>query len=228
MRCDQLDLFPGQARLLIRDVICQPVRRDNANVGRLPFISDSPITDKNDESTHPFVAAAILVDQSPHLGGVRNCLVEAILFLCSAIDKDPFAITKRDLAASAPEFRLDRKDPGWSDHHMIDVITVAFQVVGDAVSVGAKIIQDFRDTEFPALPTVQLDEFSEYATKKNHAGPGRDDREAQLQFRGWRLMTPEPVFIESPENPKESRHEIQRKESVLDQPLLLVPERLAG
>src|SRR2546421_2809516 len=120
VRSDQLDLAALQSRLLIHDVIYQPVRRKHVRVSRAPIVFDSPVADENHQRPYPFVQLAVVLDELMDFPCIPARLFQRIFFFRKPVDEQSFAISKSDLTLATSELRLDRENSRRSDDHVID------------------------------------------------------------------------------------------------------------
>ena len=228
MRRDELDFTSCQPRLLVDDVIDEFVRSNDTRICRLPSVSNPPITYENQHRADPFFNFAILPDHPAHLGGVRYCLIKTILFLRSSIDKQTFAIAKCDLASSATKFRFNGIDAGGPDHNMVDIESVAGQVMSHTVSVVPQIIQNLGHSHFPVFTTIEATKLGNQTTKAKPGESGHNDGYDQPKQRDRWCSSPCVGRFNDPNEPKEKRNPDVRREAVFQQTIFLVAERLSG
>ena len=184
MRGDQFDLVLREARLLIDNIFDEAVDSNDAGICRLPFVSDSPIPDENNQCPDPIVDIAIPLDHPPHVSCVPHCLVQAILFFGLAIDEQSLAIPKCDLPPAASEFGLDHKNPRGTDHDVINVKTIPNQIVKGVISIWTQVIQDLCNAHFAALTANQPPRFRYQPQVDDRRHPSDDDCKPQPKIQG--------------------------------------------
>lgn len=155
MRRNQLDLATSQPRLLTDEIRHEPIGSDYSRVRRLPLVSDSPIPHENEDGINPLMDVAILFDHAADFCGIRNRLIETIVFFRTSIDEQSFAVPETNLSRATPEFRLDGEDSSGADNNVIDIESVALQIMKRLVTESAKSLQDFRHMQLSSLTAIQ-------------------------------------------------------------------------
>lgn len=220
MRRDQLDLTLLQPWLLIHDVSDQGICRKHARVRGAPVVPDLPVPNKNNQRPNPFVQSTILLDDPIHLSRISPGLFQRVFLFWKTADEESLAVSKSDLSAAASKLRLDGENSRRADNDMIDIETVTSQIMSDAVSVAAKIVEDFRYAELTSFAADQSPRFWDEAQICDRRHPGDDNRKSQPEIR----REPDLLPMGKPNKPKHARDENEKRQIVVNETIPFLAE----
>ena len=109
----------------------------------------------------------MLPDHSPHVEGIASRLPQAIAFLFSFTNKESLTVAKADLSRAAAKFRFDYEHTCWAHQHMIDVESLAHDVMDRPIANRPQLFEAFRHRQLPALAAIQIAKPKEHAAEND-------------------------------------------------------------
>lgn len=147
------------------------MRRDHANIRVSPVILHLPVPDKHNHRFHEYFQTSILPNQISHRESVSLRLLERITLLFAPANEDALPIPKLDQARSGAVFGFHDKHTRRPDHDVIDIESIADDVMKAAESNDAKLFELFCDEKLSLVEDVSAKrvQIRAHPTKRLHA-----------------------------------------------------------